>query len=56
LVEADAAAVAKTVDELLADPGRRAAMAESGRRAWEERFTWDKVVDRYEELYARVAA
>lgn len=56
LVEADPAAVARAVDELLADPDRRTAMAESGRRMWEKRFTWDAIATRYEELYERVAA
>ncbi|MEA2412909.1 MAG: L-malate glycosyltransferase [Thermoleophilaceae bacterium] len=56
LVEADPQAVARVVDELLADPERRRAMGESGRRAWEERFTWDAVASKYEELYGRLAA
>ena len=56
LVEADVEAVAKTVDELLADPDRRRAMGEAGRRAWEERFTWDAVVATYEDVYRGVAA
>jgi glycosyltransferase involved in cell wall biosynthesis len=56
LVEADVAAVARAVDELMANPGERAAMGRRGRRAWEERFTWNAVVDRYEDLYERVAA
>jgi glycosyltransferase involved in cell wall biosynthesis len=56
LVEADPKAVAHAVDDLLADPDRRRAMAESGRRAWEERFTWDAVTTRYERLYEELAA
>jgi glycosyltransferase involved in cell wall biosynthesis len=55
-VEADPQAVARAVDELLADPGRRAEMGAAGRRAWEVRFTWDAVAGRYEELYRRLAA
>jgi glycosyltransferase involved in cell wall biosynthesis len=56
LVEADPQAVARALDELLADPARRRAMGESGRRAWEERFTWDAVATKYEALYRRLAA
>jgi L-malate glycosyltransferase len=55
LVETDPHAVAAAADELLADPDRRHAMGKSGRRAWEERFTWDAVASRYEELYGRLA-
>jgi glycosyltransferase involved in cell wall biosynthesis len=56
LVEPDTQAVAAAVDALLADPERRRAMGESGRRAWQERFTWDAVARRYEALYERLAA
>jgi glycosyltransferase involved in cell wall biosynthesis len=56
LVDADTAAVARAVDELLADPDRRREMGERGRRAWEERFTWDAATDRYEQLYERLVA
>jgi glycosyltransferase involved in cell wall biosynthesis len=56
LVEADPQAVASAVDELLRDPERRRAMGAAGRRAWEERFTWDAIAGRYEALYERVAA
>lgn len=56
LVEPDSAAVARAVDDLLADPDRMRAMGESGRAAWRERFTWDAIAARYEEAYMRVAA
>ena len=56
LVEVDSAAVARAVDDLLADPDRRRAMGESGRAAWRERFTWDAIAARYEDVYERVAA
>lgn len=56
LVEADAADVAGAIDTLLADEERRREMSENGRRAWRERFTWDSVAGRYEDLYARLAA
>jgi glycosyltransferase involved in cell wall biosynthesis len=56
LVEADVRGVAKVVDELLADPKRRREMGRRGRQAWEERFSWETVAGRYEELYTRLAA
>jgi glycosyltransferase involved in cell wall biosynthesis len=55
LVMADTADVARAIDDLLADPDRRREMGERGRRAWEERFTWDSVTSRYEALYRRLA-
>jgi glycosyltransferase involved in cell wall biosynthesis len=55
-VEADPAAVAHAVDELLADPDRRSAMGAQARRTWEERFTWAAVAQRYEAVYERLAA
>lgn len=56
LVEAEVASVAALVDELIEDPDRRAEMGARGRAAWEERFTWEAVTARYEDLYRRVAA
>lgn len=56
LVDADPRAVASAVDSLLADPERRAEMGASGRRTWEERFTWDAIAGRYEDLYRSLAA
>ena len=56
IVPRDPQAVARAVDELLADPDRRRAMGESGRAAWRERFTWEAVAQQYEAVYERVAA
>jgi glycosyltransferase involved in cell wall biosynthesis len=56
LVEVEPRAVASAVDALLADPERRAAMGAAGRRAWEERFTWDTVAAQYESVYRGLAA
>jgi glycosyltransferase involved in cell wall biosynthesis len=50
-VRADTQEVVRLVDELLADPERRAEMSAQGRRAWQERFTWDVLAGRYEQLY-----
>lgn len=51
LVEVDRDAMAKSVDDLLADPHRRAEMGRAARAAWHERFTWDAVATRYEAAY-----
>ena len=55
LVEADRAAIAGAVDDLLVDPERRREMGARGRIAWEQRFTWDTVARQYGDLYASVA-
>jgi glycosyltransferase involved in cell wall biosynthesis len=48
--------LARAVDELLADPARRAEMGAGGRRAWGESFTWDAIASRYERLYEELAS
>ena len=48
--------VVDAVDTLLGDDGQRRRLGERGRRAWEERFTWEKVTDHYEGLYRRLVA
>lgn len=55
LVEPDVPRISDKLDELLADDGRRAAMAAAGRRAWRDHFTWAAVADRYEALYQELA-
>jgi L-malate glycosyltransferase len=46
--------MAAAIDELLADESERRRMGEAGRQAWEQRFTWSKIADRYEQLYAQL--
>ena len=48
---APASAVAELLDGLLADPERRREMGASGRSAWQESFTWERIADQYEQLY-----
>lgn len=43
--------VAAALVELLADPGRRAAMGEAGRRRADREFGWSRVADAYEAGY-----
>jgi glycosyltransferase involved in cell wall biosynthesis len=47
-------ALADAVVALLRHPERRAAMGEAGRRKTLERFTWDRITDRLEGVYASV--
>ncbi len=44
------------IDLLLADPARRSAMGEAGRRYVESRYGWDVVLDRYEAVLEETAA
>jgi len=55
LVRGRSAELAVAIDELLADQARRATMGDAGRRAWRERFSWERVVDRYEAMYRDLA-
>jgi len=50
----DADALARAVESLLADPLRRQAMGEAGRRRAREYFSAEVIVPRYEALYRRV--
>lgn len=47
----DARALAAALHELLADADLRRAMGDRNRRAVEERYTWERVVERLETLY-----
>jgi glycosyltransferase involved in cell wall biosynthesis len=51
----DPAAVTAAVNDLLADPDRRATLAASARRRGEGLFTWNNYVDAYERLYEQLA-
>jgi glycosyltransferase involved in cell wall biosynthesis len=39
------------LEELYSNNSQRLSMAESGFKAWQEKFTWDKIADKYEKLY-----
>jgi glycosyltransferase involved in cell wall biosynthesis len=41
----------RAIEDLLADPTRRAALGQAGQAAWQARFTWEDIVVRYEQLY-----
>lgn len=48
--------LATAINDLMADPARRAAMGAAGRRRAVEHFSWTSVADRTLELYGRLAA
>ena len=50
-----AAALARAIEDLAADPERRAAIAAAGRRAYEAEFTEAAVVAQYRALFDRIA-
>jgi glycosyltransferase involved in cell wall biosynthesis len=47
----DPAVLAENIRSLAADPEKLAALGQAGRRAWSARFTWDKIVDKYEAIF-----
>ena len=48
----DPAVLAERITELAANPAQLAALGQAGRRAWAERFTWEKIVGKYEAIFA----
>ncbi|MEX2195997.1 MAG: glycosyltransferase [Thermoleophilaceae bacterium] len=52
----DPPALADAIERVAADADLRARMGEAGRRRYEERFTLERMIDRFEELYAEAAA
>jgi glycosyltransferase involved in cell wall biosynthesis len=53
-VDGDPAEFAREIDQLLSNPARRAQLVASGHQAWLGRFTWEKLVEEYEQLYTRL--
>jgi glycosyltransferase involved in cell wall biosynthesis len=53
-VDGDPESFGTQIDELLANPERRSQLAAAGHNAWLRRFTWEKLVEEYEELYSGV--
>jgi alpha-maltose-1-phosphate synthase len=49
--EAFSAALSAAINQLLRDPGRRAAMGRAGRRRAEAEFSWGVIADRILALY-----
>lgn len=53
-IRTDAGKMARAIEELTFDRTKRQQLAEAGYKAWIERFTWEKIALRYEELYAKL--
>jgi glycosyltransferase involved in cell wall biosynthesis len=48
----DSAVLAGHISRLAGDPALLAALGQAGRRAWSQRFTWDRITNRYEAIFA----
>lgn len=53
--ERDAAALARAIEALLTDPGRRIAIGHRARAMVQQRYTWAHTAERFEDIYNRVA-
>lgn len=53
--KAKIAASARMLEVMAGDASLRTTLAEAGHRAWLERFTWERIADRYERLYLELA-
>jgi glycosyltransferase involved in cell wall biosynthesis len=52
----DAAALAKALERLIADPGLRSRLGTAGRRRIDQLYRWERCVDRMELVYRRAVA
>jgi glycosyltransferase involved in cell wall biosynthesis len=50
--QVDPAVLAENITSLAANPALLAALGQAGHQAWSERFTWEKIVDKYEAIFA----
>ncbi len=48
----DPAVLAEHISRLAGDPALLAALGQAGREAWSQRFTWEKIFDKYEAIFA----
>lgn len=55
VAEKDPAALAEVIDRLLGSPAERQSLGEAARRRARERFSWSRVGERFEALFAAVA-
>jgi glycosyltransferase involved in cell wall biosynthesis len=53
-VRCDIQGGARMLEALASDSALRASLGQSGKRAWNERFRWDKLAGEYERLYLRL--
>lgn len=52
----DPAVLAQHLSGLAADPVRLAALGQAGHQSWRERFTWERITDTYEAIFARAVS
>ena len=48
----DPAVLAEHISRLARDPALLAALGQAGHLAWSQQFTWDRITDRYEAIFA----
>jgi glycosyltransferase involved in cell wall biosynthesis len=48
--QADPSVLKRHMEQLANDPELRAHLGAAGRRAWQERFTWERIIRLYEEV------
>jgi glycosyltransferase involved in cell wall biosynthesis len=53
---ADIGKAAKLMEELYRNPEKRVALRNAGFKNWQEKFSWEKIARRYEELYGKLLA
>jgi len=51
MVDAPVESMAHAIEDLIGNPEKRNLLAEAGYEAWRHRFTWEKIVGSYEQLY-----
>ena len=54
LVRTDIAKGARMLEELLQDKARLKATGATGRKAWREHFTWQRIAERYAAAYSQL--
>ena len=50
----DPAVLARHIESLAVRADDRRSYGETGKRSWRERFTWEKITDRYEEVFLQL--
>ena len=51
---ADLGKAAKLIEELYCNPEKRDALRNAGFKNWQEKFSWEKIARRYEEVYGKL--
>jgi len=51
MIDADPRAMANAIEGLISNPVHRQNLAENGHIAWQQSFTWERIIEKYEKLY-----